>query len=821
MFETVGDIMIKEFAKKFAQNGFYVFPTYKSKNSTYSKPYGWTGLPVREEGKQGLAIPATTHLIDIDTWDEQLKSKYKSELSGYGILGKGIVIFDIDTKDDKSGVANFDELRNIFNIPQATLIARSKSGGFHLFFKKPKKFKDSHIKSVASITIGGRRFEGVDVRGDGGYVQGATSDGSWEPGQYCIIKGSPSTQLSELPEELVQYLVAAHFGSDLDAMTAINNSLKTTDIASILRRGEIPDSVPDGARNESFFIYLSALKGKGLDRDTAKQLAQQLALRCENPDTLHLSVNIDDMLDRIFEKTTENPYDIAIDMVQRGLYQLMSYKSKLTYIMPVDNPYILSRAAHDLSAMRELMSKYTRGVTGSDGKTRQINPMDVAIRRIPDNQKADTIGYKPGAPDIFTMNDDVHGKRYLNMYQAPFIHKSSSGLDIEIYERDFKLLVSRVFGVEGSDEYQLGIDFCAWFLQYPELKCVIAPYIMSTNRGVGKSLLLNILTRIYGVSRDGERQARMVKLDDLSGRFFNPTGCLLNIVDEVQFAVHRNMRQETSQFWRHLKNLITADTVPVEIKGGGTFNVPNTAGLIMAGNKGGHFPIEELDRRVWIIDNNPPILERGTVDSLFDIVLRSGTTNGSAQRQKGIDAIRFGLFHHSIKFGLDSIRAPMSDLKMEMMKASMTDFEEWIHDYFLDHNNLIAESPIITRSLFVYMMQVSDQVTNERWRDDAEAMFRDAKRRGTFQPVKSNNITVQFQNIPHVTRNGDIIMPDRKEVLYTTREHGSFDNVKAEVVRQSLFRNLHMISRWKRESVVKAKKSIVLGDEVLNEKEAS
>lgn len=812
--------MIKEFAKRFAQNGFYVFPTYKTKTSTYAKPYGWTGTPVREEGKQGLAIPATTHVIDIDSWDEQLKSKYKSELSGYGILGKGIVIFDIDIKDDKSGVANFDELRQLYNIPQATLIARSKSGGYHLFFKKPKKFKDSHIKSVASITIAGRRFEGVDVRGDGGYVQGSTTDGPWEQGLYALIKGSPSTPLVELPEELVQYLIAAHFGSDLDAMTAVGNSLKTSDVASVLRRGELPDTVPDGSRNESFFIYLSALKGKGLDRDTAKQLAHQLADRCENKETLWNSVNLEDMLDRIFEKTTENPYDIAIDMVQRGLYQLMNYKAKLTYIMPVDNPYILSKAAHDLGSMRELVSKYTRGVTGSDGKTRQVNPMDVAIRRIPDNQKADTIGYKPGAPDIFTMNDDPNGKRYLNMYQAPHVAASSAGIDIEIYERDFKLLISRVFGVEGSDEYQLGLDFCAWFLQYPELKCVIAPYIMSTNRGVGKSLLLNVLTRVFGVARDGERQARMVKLDDLSGRFFNPTGCLLNIVDEVQFAVHRNMRQETSQFWRHLKNLITADTVPVEIKGGGSFNVPNTAGLIMAGNKGGHFPIEELDRRVWIIDNNPPILERGTVDALFDIVLRSGTLNGSVKRQKGVDAIRFGLFNHSIKFGLDSIRAPMSDLKLEMMKASMTDFEEWLHDYFLDENNLMAASPIITRSMFVYMMQVSDQVTSERWRDDAEAMFRDAKRRGTFQPIKSNNVTVQFTNIPHVSRNGDIIMPDRKEVLYTTREHGSMDNVKADIIRQSLFRNLHMIAKWKRESVVRAKKSIELTDDVLSDKEA-
>lgn len=808
--------MIKEFAKRFAHAGFYVFPTYKSKSSKFSKPYGWTGSPVREEEKQGLAVPATIHEFEIDSWDSQIAEKYKSEVTGYGILGKHIVIIDIDVKDGKNGATHFQYLKEAFDLPPANLISRSKSGGFHLFYAKPKKFAKSHIKSVASLTINGTCYEGVDIRGDGGFVQGATSEGTWKEGVYTIVKGSPDTKLSELPEAFVQFLVASHFGSDLDAMISTSNVVKTNDVASVLRRGEIPELVPDGARNESFFIYLSALKAKGIDRDTAKQLAFQLAERCENKATLWESINLEDMLGRIFEKTTENPYDIAIDMVQRGLYQLMSYKSKLMYIMPVENPYLLTRSAHDLSSMRELMSKYTRGVTGSDGKTRQVNPMDVAVRRIPDSQKADTIGYKPGAPDIFTMNDDVSGKRYLNMYAAPYIPQKTAHLDLSIYENEFKLLISRIFGPIGSEEYQLGIDFCAWFLQNPDLKCVIAPYIISKNRGVGKSLLLNLLTRLFGVSRAGERQARIVKLDDLSGRFFDPTGCLLNIVDEVQFAIHRNMRQETSLFWRHLKNLVTADTVPVEIKGGGTFNVPNTAGLIMAGNKGGHFPIEELDRRMWIIDNNPPILERGTVDNLFNIVLRSGTSNGTSDRQRAVESIRYGLFNHKIELSLDSIRAPMSDLKMEMMKATMTDIEEWLFDYFADPHNLMAESPVITRSMFVYMMQVSDQVTNERWRDEAEAIFRDAKRRGAFQAVKSNNITNQFTNVPHVTRNGDIIMPDRKEIVYTSRDHGSMDDVKAEVVKQALYRNLHMISRWKKESVMRAQSQAVNLDQGLS-----
>lgn len=809
--------MIIEFAKRFARNGFFVFPTYQSRSTSYAKPYGWTGSAVREEGKQDLAIPATVYELEIDTWEEQLRTKYKAELSGYGILGKGIVILDIDIKDGKNGAQNFAELRERFGIPKCTLIARSKSGGFHMFFAKPKKFKNSHIKSLASVSIAGQRYDGVDVRGDGGFVQGATQIGDHQLGLYSLERGVPETELVELPEELCQHFVASHFGSDLDAMVSSANTVKSDDVSSVLRRGELPDHVPDGQRNESFFIYLTALKNKGVDREIARTMAFQLAERCDNKDTLWQSVNLDDMLGRIFEKTTENPYDIAADLVERGLYQLMNYKSKLMYIIPSDNPYIKSKSAHDLSSMRELLSKYIRGVTGSDGKTRQVNPIDIAVRRIPDSQKADTIGFKPGAPDIFTMNDDPSGRTYLNMYQAPYVPKSDEGIDHEIYEHYFKLLISRIFGPEGSTEFQLGIDFCAWFLQYPHLKCVIAPYVMSRKRGVGKSLLLNLLTRIYGYNRLGERQGRIVKLDDLSRQFFDPTGALLNIVDEVQFAIHRNMRQETSTFWRYLKNLVTADTIPVEIKGGSTNNLPNTAGLIMCGNTGGHFPIEELDRRVWIIDNDPPELTRGTVDPLFNIVLRSGTTDGATTRQRHVEAIRHGLFHHKIGLALDSIRAPMNELKQEMMKSAMTDIEEWLFDYFIDENNLMAASPVISKSAFIYMMQVSDQVTNDQWRDEAEAIFRDARRRGTIQPIRQRGVATMFSNIPIVSRNGDITSGGKREQLFTTREHGSFDNASDERARQALFRNLHMISRWRRDSLTKAQKQAVTLDEFKDE----
>lgn len=812
----IRDKMIIEFAKLFARNGFYVFPTYKSRSSNFAKPYGWTGAPVREEGKEHLAIPATTAELEIDTWHEQVKTKYNSEITGYGILGRGIIIFDIDTKNGKAGIDNFTAISQKFNLPRATLMAKSKSGGIHMFFAKPAKFKQSHVKSVAGVVISGVKYEGVDIRGDGGFVQGATSFGDWAPGKYSIIRGEPGDKLSEIPESLAQFLVTSNFGSDLDAMVSSSNITKSNDIASMLRRGELPDHIPNGARNESFFIFLTALKSKGIDRTIAKSLAEQLADRCEDKETLHESVNIEDMLDRIFEKSVDNPYDIGLDLVSRGLHLLMNHKSKPTYVILESNPYLLSKSPHDIAAMRELLAKYAKPMTMADGRQKIVNPIDVAIRRIPDNQKADTLGFKPGAPSVFTHNDDPSGTRYLNLYQPPMISVKPSDVDSSVYE-EFKILISRIFGPEGSDEYQLGLDFSAWFIQYPELKCVIAPYILSRNRGVGKSLYLNLLTRILGYSKAGERQARIVKLTDLSKQFFNPTGVLLNIVDEVQFSVHRNMRQETADFWRSLKNLITADTWPVEIKHGGYFNMPNTAGLIMAGNTGSNFPMEEADRRIWVIDNSPPIMERGVVDQLYNIIKNTGIEKGAEERRRQVESIRWHLKEHSIKLALDSMHAPMNQLKLDMLKSTMTDVDEWLYDYFSCDLNLISRTPVITKSSFIYMMQVSDMVPVDRWRDEAEMIFREARRKGHIQAIKiEGGIVGQFSNVPIVTRNGDLIISDRKEQLFTTRDHGAFDAKPVDIVKKALFRNLQSITQWKKESVSRARKQVTI-DEIQSE----
>lgn len=811
--------MILEYAKRFAKQGYYVFPTFTTKSGS-QKPYGWALNEIRDEENAAKAIPASNLEIDINQWEQKLKEHYGKEITGYGILGRSCIIIDVDNKNGKDGSANYQRLMDFYKLPKCKLIVKSKSGGYHLFFAKPKKFENVHIRSLSSIVVEGEKFEGVDIRGSGGFVQGATLEGLWDEGTYTIINGSPEEELSEMPERLIQHFTGSNLVSDLDSIIAaeINAVTKPTDRLSMLKRGEMPDVIPLGERNESFFVFITALKNKGIDKATTKFMAQQLSLRCEGQDDLGSSVNLDDMIERVFGKSIENPYDIAIDLVDRGLTLLTSYRGKPTYVILNDNPYLSTKEPHDLSSMKEFMTRFAKNVTDATGKTKLVNPMEVAIRRIPPNQIASTIGFKPGAPDIFQLSDDKNAAKYLNTYQSPFIvsqPRSTPAWD------NFKLLISRIFGPEGSEEYVLGMDFTAWLLQYPDLKTAISVFIISENRGVGKSLYLNLLTRLCGVTKQGDQNAQIRKIDDLSGRFFNPTGCVLNIIDEVQFNIHKNVRQESTGFWRVLKNLVTADRVPVEIKNGGVFNLPNTASLILAGNSNSNFPIEEYDRRLWIVDSHAPIMDMGTVDALYALIDNTGKVAGYQERMDIVDHLRYELMHHKISLPLNTIRAPMNEIKRQMYREGLTELEDWWLNHFENAENVLARTPMISKSAFLYLIESTDAADNPEWKETSYKIFNEAKRRKLLIPIKTpQGLNMQLRKSISVSPTGEMFQNDKTDTIYLTRKlnsgyGGGMLDLTQDIVRELYFENLKSISEYKSKKV---QKSIVTQADLLGVK---
>lgn len=787
------------FASRYAQEGYFVFPFYSSKDGPL-KPFGWARNKVDEE-KLDKAIPATTDLEVIRKWPEIVRDKYNgAKVVGYGVLGVNCIIFDLDNKDGKNGSAEFKKLRAEYDIPEPSFVVKSKSGGYHLYYARHHKLASVAIKSVVGLKIAGTKYAGVDVRGDGGMVVGPMSEipeAEWQPGQYSIIKGNMKSLLTELPQELMVSLSKSSMQME-SLQTA--PAMQSMDELDILKRGEIPPRLSNGNRNNGFYLYLNALRNKGFGLETARKYVQQLIEVTENADTLHESVDIEDMLVRIWKVDLNNPYDTCRDLIDSGLYRLTNYRSKLMYVILNENGYIDSRTPHDLPSMKQLLSRFARKMVDAAGKSKIVNPADAIDGYITYDHEVSTIGFKPGAGEVFTLTEAYGGRRYLNIWDDPRNHIESSMVE-EIYWEKFKFIVSRIFGPPGSDEYQLGLDFPAWMLQNPGIKPVIAPFIMSRVRGAGKSLYLWLLGQIFGYSKQGELQARQFKVQEIKGRFFNPSGSTLLMFDEVQFPVHRDMRKESTEFWQHLKSLVTLDTLPVEYKGGDTgVQMPNFAGILMAGNTGNNFPVEEFDRRIWLIDNDPPELEEGIVDEFFAM-----QKNLLPRQEKRliINSLLSALNKHQIKLPLDRMRAPMNEIKREMYLSTLTDLEEWWITYFDDKTNLLADTPIITKSAIIYLIGISERLMNTRWREDPESTFRELKRRGLVQPVRTKGNNYQTRNIrgiPIVKVDGSIHQESEgRDVLYTSRQHGEMNNESNEAIQQMFLRNVNGISRWKKE----------------------
>ncbi len=803
-----------EIALRFTELGYHVFPLYRGGNGQKLKPFGWAKNEVQDPEKLDKAIPATNEVLVVATWPDLVRKKYNSEVVGFGVLGLDCVIIDADAKDGKPGLTEFQQMIDYHGVPKPSMITVTKSGGLHLYYRRPDVLKDAYVKTIAGVVIGNTKFSAVDLRGNGGFVVGpeklVEDLHDRQPGQYVMKGLKKYTDLPEFPTKVLNGWLRTHTG-DLDNLISLTP--QEDDYRSQIRRGQIPDFIPKGARNESFFLLANILKSKGVPVAAARQMMMLMAQKCEEPETLHESVDIEDILTRAYVVKKDSPYDVAVDLIDKGLFQLTNYKPKLHYVILEDNPYIASKTPHDEATMKTLLAKFQRTVQTDGGKSKIVNPMDVVPKIIHDENRADTMGFKPNSGTIFRMHNDPGSRRFLNTYRPVIIPDNDRGLDPTIWE-EFIFLISRIFGEKGSDEYQLGLDFVAWLIQCPQIKPSIAPFIMSHRRGVGKSLFFNVIVQILGTSKDGERQGKITKLDELSGRFFNPANCVLNLIDEVQFPVHRDARKESVTFWRHMKNLITAETVSVEIKGGSTYQAPNSAALMLAGNSGGNFPIEEFDRRLWIVDNNPPILERGMCDKLFAIVKGLGAAPDDLVRF--VQTLRYGLYKHEIKMELDAVRAPMTDVKREMFLNSITDVEEWYISHFEDHDSLFARTPVISKSAFFYVVSTSDPLRTSKWKEDVEALFRDLKRRGYLRPIRNrsnNTLSRQFM-VPMVSNDGKMHQGEKREVLYTTRDHGAFDALENNEVIHAYMQNAHTIKFFKGELMRGVAKTLQGGTDV-------
>ena len=221
----------------------------------YAKEYGWAVFPVNGKNKK----PYTPHgCKDAKKDPGAIKawwSKYPD--AGIGIATgsmSNLIVIDEDI-DDTKGLDGYQEVSNWEkqngSLPE-TVTCLTGRGGYHLYFK----YDGKDIKNRAGI------LDGVDVRGEGGYVIAPPSphpngtEYTWElpPHEY------PIAPLDDVVKSFLLYK---------------EETLSTESF-------QVPEVIESGKRNDTLYKLACSLQAKGIPDDAI--IASVMAVNTEKCD---------------------------------------------------------------------------------------------------------------------------------------------------------------------------------------------------------------------------------------------------------------------------------------------------------------------------------------------------------------------------------------------------------------------------------------------------------------------------------------------------------------------------------------------------------
>ena len=222
----------------------------------YASEYGWAVFPVSASTKKPLTPhgckDAKKDLGAIRAW----WMRYPDASIGVatGAISNLIVIDeDIDEDKDLNGYQEVTQWERINgNLPE-TVRAITGRGGAHLYYK----YTGKDIKNRAGI------LDGVDVRGEGGYV---IAPPSYHPNgtQYQWEDDPEEIPLAEVDDTVKKFLEIGH------------SSATTT--------FKLPQIIPSGQRNATLYKLACSLQARGLEDDTILQtIIKENQTKCEEP----------------------------------------------------------------------------------------------------------------------------------------------------------------------------------------------------------------------------------------------------------------------------------------------------------------------------------------------------------------------------------------------------------------------------------------------------------------------------------------------------------------------------------------------------------
>lgn len=225
---------MKEWALHYAEMGLAVFPL-----ACRDK------VPAVVDGCKA----ATTERTTIERWWDK-NPQYNIGIAT-GNKSSGLVVIDLDV-DKNKGIDGYDVLRDWQNkhgkLPE-TWQSITGRGGYHYFYKDA---------IVHSNRVG--LYEGVDIRGEGGYIVAPPSvhpNGNiyeWE-------QGPEEYEIAQVDNIVNDFLKGEKQRRDSEHKTNF----------------KVPELIPEGKRVDTIVRLIASLRTKGLDDDAIKA-----AVRVEN-----------------------------------------------------------------------------------------------------------------------------------------------------------------------------------------------------------------------------------------------------------------------------------------------------------------------------------------------------------------------------------------------------------------------------------------------------------------------------------------------------------------------------------------------------------
>jgi len=224
----------KKMARTLAEQGWPVFPVQPGEKRPLGKlaPHG--------------CKDATTDPVKVDDWWRVVPS------ANIGLATSlHLFVVDLDVKNGADGLAAWEQLTKGRPVPE-TLAVDTPSGGRHYYFRAPK---GTQIKNSASAVA-----DGIDVRGDGGYVLFPPSETG--AGRYHVRHRAP---VASAPDWLLKALTRPQNGRTKQA-------------------APVEGDVPEGRRNAALTSLAGAMRRKGMSRDAMEAaLLKENAARCTPP----------------------------------------------------------------------------------------------------------------------------------------------------------------------------------------------------------------------------------------------------------------------------------------------------------------------------------------------------------------------------------------------------------------------------------------------------------------------------------------------------------------------------------------------------------